>query len=116
AQLPEGNELVEGKWWAEDYSGPPLVSITDQLATEGHVKVGDTLTFTIFGEPFSAKVASARTFEWQKGRINFPFLLSPGALDNYPLSYFAFVRAAPGEKLAVQRELTARFPYLSFIP
>ena len=100
--LPEGNRLIAGEWWAPDYAGPPLVSITEEMATEGHVKVGDTLTFSVFGEDVTATVASARYFNWQRGRINFPFLLSPGSLDKFPLSYFAFVKAAPGTEVAVE--------------
>ena len=32
AAMPEGTELVAGEWWPEDYAGPPLVSVEDEVA------------------------------------------------------------------------------------
>ena len=31
-EMPSGSKVVEGEWWAPDYSGPPLVSFEKKLA------------------------------------------------------------------------------------
>ena len=40
---------TSGSLWASDYQGPPLVAMEDREAGQIGVKVGDRLTFTIFG-------------------------------------------------------------------
>ena len=115
-ELPGGNTIVGGSWWPADYSGEPLVSVAAQMQKELDLRLGDKLTFLVFGEEVTATVASFREFDWQRGRINFPFVLSPGAFDEFPLSYFAFIKAAAGSEHEVQRELTERYPALIFIP
>ena len=38
--LPEGSTLVEGERWAKDYSGPPLVSLGDEIGRHLAVAAG----------------------------------------------------------------------------
>ena len=54
------NRIVAGKWWPEDYRGPPLVSIDVDAATALGLKVGDTLTVGVLGRPIEARIASLR--------------------------------------------------------
>jgi putative ABC transport system permease protein len=116
AELPTGNTLVGGAWWKPDYTGPALVSVAQQVQQAYGIKLGDTLTFNIFGGDLTATVASIRSFDWQRVRVNFPFVLSPHALDDFPLSYFAFIEVLPGQQVAVQRTLMEQYPQLVFIP
>ena len=54
ATLPEGSALVAGAWWPEDYAGPALVSIDEEIARGYGVGLGDTLTFIDSNqEPFA---------------------------------------------------------------
>lgn len=114
--LPDGNEVIAGAWWPSDYSGPPLVSPSEQMAAALNLKLGDQLTFAVAGDEVSATVASIRRYDWQKGRINFPLVMTPHALDAMPRSWFAFVRAGRGEQGTVQKKLDAQFPDLVYIP
>src|SRR5690606_22815476 len=47
AELPEGSSLVRGSWWPADYSGPPLVSFSEELAQGFGVNIGDTITINV---------------------------------------------------------------------
>lgn len=116
AAIPEGSRLTGGTWWPEDYGGEPLLSVSDQQRVALGLELGDEVTFMVFGEPLTARVASFRSYAWQRGGVNFPFVLSPGSLDAYPLSYFGLVTAAKGAELALQQELIETYPELLFIP
>ena len=112
--LPSSSRVTAGEWWPEDYAGPALVSLHQSLRNGLGVDLGDTLTFSIFGEDVTATIASFRDYSWQGG-IDFLATFSPGVLDNYPTTLFAAVTAAPGQEDAITRLLAAELPDIRFI-
>ena len=96
--VPEGSTITSGSWWAKDYDGPPLLSVSEQMATAIQVTIGDRVTFEVAGDEIIAEVASVRRYDWQKGRINFPLVLSPHAFDEFPLAWFAFIRVVKRQR------------------
>jgi putative ABC transport system permease protein len=114
AQLPTASRLVAGDWWPADYSGPALVSLHQSLRSELGVKVGDKITFDIFGDTVAATVANFRDYSWQGG-IDFLVAFSPGVLDTYPATLLGAVKAAPGREEAVERSLAAALPDVRFV-
>lgn len=116
AEIPRGSSVVEGDWWPADYAGAPLLSVSDDQRRTLGLELGDEVTFEVYGEPLTATVASFRTYEWARGGVNFPYVLSPGALDEFPLSYFGLLHATEGEVAALQRELSEAYPELLFVP
>ena len=92
ARVPAGSEIVAGAWWPEDYAGPPLVSIEDDVAEAYGVGIGDTLGFNVLGRLIEAEIASLRAeIDWSQGRIDFVFLFSPGVLEAAPHTLAAAV-------------------------
>ena len=114
AELPASSRVTSGEWWPADYSGPGLVSLHQSLRSGLGVDLGDTLTFTMFGEPVTVTVASFRDYSWQGG-IDFLATFSPGVIDAYPTTLFAAVTAAPGQEDAVKRQLATDLPDIRFI-
>ena len=114
SQLPASSRITSGEWWPADYTGPALVSLHQSLRSGLGVDLGDTLTFTIFGEPITATVASFRDYSWQGG-IDFLATFSPGVIDAFPTTLFAAVTALPGREETVERQLAADFPDIRFI-
>jgi putative ABC transport system permease protein len=114
AELPASSRATSGEWWPADYSGPGLVSLHQSLRSGLGVDLGDTLTFTMFGEPVTVTVASFRDYSWQGG-IDFLATFSPGVIDAYPTTLFAAVTAAPGQEDAVKRQLATDLPDIRFI-
>jgi putative ABC transport system permease protein len=112
--LPTTSRVTAGEWWTPDHTGPALVSLHQSLRHGLGVELGDTLTFSIFGEPVTATIASFRDYSWQGG-IDFLATFSPGVLDNYPTTLFAAVTAAPGQEEAVTRLLASELPDIRFI-
>jgi putative ABC transport system permease protein len=113
-ELPASSRVTSGEWWPSDYAGPALVSLHQSLRSGLGVDLGDTLTFTIFGEPVTATIASFRDYSWQGG-IDFLATFSPGVIEQYPTTLFAAVTALPGREETVERELAAQFPDVRFI-
>ncbi len=113
-QLPASSRLVEGKWWPDDYAGPPLVSLHESLKSGLGINVGDKLTFSIFGEEITAEVANFRDYSWQGG-IDFLSTFSPGVLEGYPSTLLGAVTAARGSEAVVERDLAEKFPDVRFI-
>jgi putative ABC transport system permease protein len=112
--LPVTSRVAAGEWWPADHAGPGLVSLHQSLRHGLGVDLGDTLTFSIFGEPVTVTIASFRDYSWQGG-IDFLATFSPGVLDNYPTTLFAAVTAAPGQEEAVGRFLASELPDIRFI-
>ena len=113
-ELPSSSRIVAGEWWPAGYQGPALVSLHQTLRYGLGVDIGDTLTFTIFGEDITAKVASFRDYSWQGG-IDFLATFSPGVLEAYPATLLGAVTAAPGRESDVERYLATAFPDVRFI-
>lgn len=113
-ELPASSRITSGAWWPADYDGPGLVSLHQSLRSGLGVDLGDTLTFSIFGEAVTVAIASFRDYSWQGG-IDFLATFSPGVLESYPTTLFAAVTAAPGREEAVTRLLAADLPDIRFI-
>ena len=112
--MPTSSKLVDGQWWPADYTGPGLVSLHQSLRSGLSVNLGDTLTFAIFGETVTVKIASFRDYSWQGG-IDFLATFSPGVLDAFPTTLFAAVTAAPGHDEAVKCSLATALPDIRFV-
>jgi putative ABC transport system permease protein len=113
-QLPATSKLVEGQWWPADYQGPPLVSLHQSLRGGLGLKMGDELTFTIFGDAVTAKVANFRDYSWQGG-IDFLATFSPGVLEQFPSTLLGAVTAASGREDELERHLATTLPDVRFI-
>jgi putative ABC transport system permease protein len=118
--MPYGNKLVSGRWFRPDEmqrgvgGGGGVASVEDGLAKTLGIKVGDTLVFTIAGEPVSMAVVGLRKLDWDSMRVNFFVLTPPPVLQPYPASYITsfHLPAGGGE---VVNELVRAFPNLTVI-
>ena len=116
ADLPTGNEVVEGKWWPANYRGPPLVSLDIDAARALGLKIGDSITIAVLGSPIEARIASFRTIDWRSFGFNFAIIFAPGTLEQAP--YTLMATAAPdrgASTLAFERALAAELPMVSTI-
>lgn len=98
--------LVEGKWWPENYAGPPLVSFDARAARRLGVGIGDTLTLDVLGAPLTAKIVNLRRVDRVGLGLDFPILLSPFA-DPPPHREIAAVWIAPSAPMKAADDLHA---------
>ncbi len=113
AQLPPHTVLSSGAWWPENYSGPPLISLTRDLANGFSVGLGDTLEVNILGRTITAKIANVRTVDWTSLELNFAIIFAPGVLESAPQTYIAAAQLEPALEQTVYRQVTDRFPNVS---
>lgn len=115
AAPPAGTRLVAGAWWAEDYSGPPLVSFDAGLAKGWNVSVGDTITVNVLGRDIALRVANLRDITWQSLSINFTMVASPGLLARAPHANIATVRVESARQGTFLRAVTDALPNVTGI-
>ena len=109
AELPESNKISTGKWWGAGYRGTPQMSLDEDVARGLGVKVGDSMTFNVGGEEFTAPVTSTRHIEWDSFAPNFFLMLSPGFAGELPQTYIASFNVPPGKR-KVLNSLVRKFP------
>jgi putative ABC transport system permease protein len=119
ATMPKNSRLSAGKWWAEDYSGPPLVSMEGNAARGLGLKPGDTVTVNVLGREITATIANLREVEWESLAINFVMVFSPSAFAGAPYSVLATL-AHPGEanptaEAKLMRDAGVEFPSVTAI-
>ncbi|MDO3377573.1 ABC transporter permease [Geoalkalibacter halelectricus] len=115
AEPTESAEVVAGNWWPSDYRGPPLLSLTTDVAEGFGVGVGDTLTVNVLGREITAEIANLRRVDWSTLDLNFALLFAPGTLEGAPHTHIATVYIAAEEETALLRAITDRFPNVSAI-
>ncbi|MCJ8158658.1 ABC transporter permease [Sphingomonas sp. LaA6.9] len=115
ATLPEGSDLVAGKWWPADYVGPPLISLDREAAETLGIGVGDTLTVSVLGREIEARIASLRQVNWDTMGFNYVLVFSPNALSNAPHTLAATITMSPEREPAVTRALLGAFAGVSII-
>ena len=80
---------------ATDYSGPPLVSFTADVANGLGLKLGDTISVNVLGREVTARIASLREVNWRSLEMNFVMIFSPNTLEQAPHTHLVTVHAAP---------------------
>jgi putative ABC transport system permease protein len=115
AELPPGNKVVAGQWWGESGAQPAArVSLDRDYAQNLGVKLGDRLTYDIFGEQIVATVTNFREVKWDSFRPNFFIVFSPGVIDHAVGTYLSSLHV-PDEQRVVMREFMRRFPEVTAI-
>ncbi|KAA5607428.1 FtsX-like permease family protein [Roseospira marina] len=112
---PNNAEIVRGSWWPVDYDGPPLFSLTEELAQGFGLDIGETMTVNILGREITGTLANTRKVDWGSLRINFTFMVSPGALTGAPRTWIATVRVDDTAEAALERAVTDAYPNVSAI-
>jgi putative ABC transport system permease protein len=115
ADLPAQATIVDGTWWPVDYSGPPRVSVEDDIVRGLGLKVGGTMTFSILGRDITAEIASTRSIDWSDFGINYIVMFAPGTLEAAPQTHLATAAFDLEAEDEAYRRVTAEFPNVSTV-
>ncbi|HEU4620088.1 MAG TPA: FtsX-like permease family protein, partial [Gammaproteobacteria bacterium] len=107
------NRVVAGKWWSPEDSEPELSIEQERLATLG-LSIGDRVTFSIGGEPYTARITNAREVQWDSFRPNFFMVLSPAGIDQFAHTYITSFYVGP-EQRNITIDLVRAVPSVSVI-
>jgi len=112
---PDGTKIVRGQWWAADYSGPPLISLDDDVARGFGLQLGDTLTLNILGRDIEGRLANTRAIDWRSMRFDFAVIFSSGIFAGAPHTDIAAIRVPPASEPAMERAVAKGFDNVSVI-
>jgi putative ABC transport system permease protein len=117
ATQPKNAVISQGEWWAADYTGEPLVSVDERFLDGMGLKLGDTITLDVLGEPITARISNARRIDYTTFQINFSLMLSPGVVEDYPQTWLATVHQKhdPEAEKQLLRQLAREFPGITII-
>ncbi len=116
-ELIASEEIVEGEWIdARAPNEPVKISISDNLADDANVTVGDPIVFNVQGVLMETTVGSIRKVDWARLQLNFSIVFPKGVLENAPQFNVLTTYADTKEKSAgLQRDLVTAFPNVSII-
>ena len=114
ADLPAGNSLTAGKWFAPQDVDKPQFSVEQGLADTLKLKLNDVLVYEIAGRRLEAGITSLRKLDWDSMRVNFFVVTPPGVLEPFPTSYITSFHLPP-DRAGFVGELVAAYPNLTVI-
>jgi putative ABC transport system permease protein len=112
---PQGTKIARGQWWAKDYSGPPLISLDDDVARGFGMQLGDTLTLNILGRDIEGHLANTRAIDWRSIRFDFAIIFSSNVFAGAPHTDIAAIRVPPASEPAMERAVAKGFDNVSVI-
>ena len=75
--LLDSEELLEGTWTGEIRQGEPiLISISDNIAEDANLEIGDQIVFNVQGVLMETTVGSIRKVDWGQYAIEFFYCFS----------------------------------------
>ena len=118
-EIPSGSRLVEGKWWAADYDGPPLISFEKRIADGLGLKLGDPVVVNLLGRNITGIIANMRTVDWESLGINFVMVFSSNSFRGAPHTHLATLTypngGSPAEEATIIRAVAASFPTVTAV-
>ncbi|WP_169566082.1 FtsX-like permease family protein [Sneathiella limimaris] len=114
-EVPVNATLTAGEWWPSDYSGPPLISLSEDAALGMGIGVGDTMTINVMGREITATIASLRKIDWSTLAINFVIVFDHYTLAAAPHSHLATAKASDASEKDLFKAITVNFPNISVV-
>ncbi len=114
-EIPVNATIVAGDWWPENYTGSPLISLSEDAAVGMGVGVGDEMTINVMGREITAKIASLRKIDWSSLAINFVIVFDHDTLAAAPHSHLATAKASDASERELFRAVTKTFPNISVV-
>lgn len=109
--------LDAGSWPSKsEEKGVIPVSLSDNVARDAEVGIGDKLVFNVQGMLMETEVASIRAVDWGRMQMNFSVVFPSGVLESAP-QFRVLTTHTPNESTSasLQRELVKEFPTVSII-
>ena len=110
--------LVDGNWVSKTSTadGPIPISLSDNVAKDAQVVIGDSMVFNVQGVLMETVVSSIREVDWGRMQLNFSIVFPKGVLENAP-QFNVLSTNVPNESASaqLQQELVRKFPNISII-
>ncbi|MBT8300760.1 MAG: ABC transporter permease [Maribacter sp.] len=110
--------LVDGNWVSRTNADerPIPISLSDNVANDAQVTIGDTMIFNVQGVLMETVVSSIREVDWGRMQLNFSIVFPMGVLENAPqFNVLSTNVASESASAKLQQELVRKFPNISII-
>ena len=110
-KLPEGNEVIAGKWFENENNG---ISISSEISERYELQVNDRIVIDVAGKKINSHIQSIREVNWENFSPNF---FAIGFPDDFKEISSTFITSfhIPQEKKSLSSELMKTFPTISYI-
>ena len=111
---PANNPVVQGKWWDEDNKNELKLSIDHKVAKDLGLKIGDSMTFNIYGNSVSGIINNLRKVDYKDLDINFAILFNPKYSSKIPHEFMSTVKFENRETVRLG-DLLRQLPTVTYI-
>lgn len=115
--LTHSEEIVAGEWvGVQKLDDTVKISISENLAEDANVTLGDALIFNVQGVLMETVIGSIRKVDWTSLQPNFSIVFPKGVLEYAP-QFNVLSTYTPTEESSakLQRDLVTKFPNVSVI-
>lgn len=116
-KLIDSETLEQGEFTAKAEGLEVIpISVSDNLAKDAEVAIGDEIVFNVQGVLIKTVVGSIRTVDWSRMQLNFTVLFPTGVLENAP-QFRVLTTQVPDERASatLQQQLVSQFPNISVL-
>ncbi len=111
---PSNNPISEGKWWDNDEKNKLQISLDHKVANDLKLKIGDSITFNIFGNLVSGTITNFRKVDYRDLNINFAILFNPKFASKIPHELMSTVKFE-NERSVNLSNLLRKLPTITYI-
>ena len=111
---PTNNPVVKGKWWNSDYKNSLKLSLDSKVANDLKLKIGDSITFNIYGNSVTGIISNFRKVNYRDLNINFAILFNPKFASNLPHEFISTVKFKNEDVISLS-DLLRTLPNITYI-
>ncbi len=111
---PINSPIVEGNWWSLDQNNNLELSLDYKVANDLKLKIGDSITFNIYGNSVSGIIKNFRKVNYKDLNINFAILFNPKYASKIPHEFMSTVKFNDDDLVNLS-SLLKRLPTISYI-
>ncbi len=115
--LADTEQILQGEWVAiHNPLETVKISISDNLAQDAQLTVGDPVVFNVQGVLMETVVGSIRQVDWTNLQLNFSIVFPDGILENAPQFNVLTTNAAtPDQSARMQQKMVQAVPNVTII-
>ncbi len=111
---PVNNPVVKGKWWDDDNNNYLKLSLDSKVADDLNLKIGDSMTFNIYGNSVSGIIKNFRKVDYKDLNVNFAILFNPEYASKIPHEFISTVKFK-NEDLVNLSNLLIELPNITYV-
>ena len=111
---PFNNPVIKGKWWDKDEINKLQISLDYKVANDLKLKIGDSMTFNIFGNSVTGIITNYRKVDYRDLNINFAILFNPKYASKIPHEFMSTIKFE-NEELVNLSNILRKLPTITYI-